>query len=147
MSKRHTLAGDSAATFEKANFLLDTARREVANLRGDTSPSDRAKLRQAANKGWIALATGADAYLLTTAKTTTKGRKTALGVYKQLGAEIAAQATTAYDHLHVSCGYEDRDSCTRDSVKLNFRLAGQALAALERSMLIRLSAPKASGMN
>lgn len=134
MRHRTALRGDAAATPDKAEFLLRVAREEVAAIKGD-SPRDRAKLRQAANKGWIALTTGADSYMLKTEGRTVKNSADVFRVYKQLGSEAVGNAQLAYDGLHIACGYEDRPaSCTRDSVKAGFRLAGTALSLLARRM-------------
>lgn len=137
MKRKSTLHGDVAATPEKATYLLQVARDELKAVKSDTNPRDRARLRQAANKAWMALSTGADSYLLKTEKRTVKNKSDVIRVYKQLGSEAAGNANIVYDNLHIDCGYEDRPTCTRDSVKVGFRLAGQALGILSRRMTRR----------
>lgn len=127
------LHGDPAATPAKADALLRLARAEVAQIKGNGAV-DRMKLRQAANKGWLALSTGADAYLCATEGRTVKNRSDVLKVYKKVSQEVAGHAALSYDTLHIGCGYEDRPSCDRLTIQAGFRLAGQALAALSRKM-------------
>lgn len=141
---RASFRGDTEATVEKAAGMLAVARaelREVKKLKDQTTPTARARLREAANKAWLALSTGADAYLCATQGEAAKRTKQVIGVYKHLGSEAAGQANLVYNDLHINCGYEDRPTCTVDYVGIGFRHAGEALATLSK----RLAAARKQG--
>ena len=129
------LHGDVKASVEKAESLLAFARKELDDVKTDTVAKDRARLRQAANKAWIALSAGADAYLCATKGRTAKSRRDTINVYKALGSEAAGNAGTVYGNMHIHCGYaDDTTACTRATAEVGFRLAGQAISILKRHL-------------
>lgn len=128
------LGGDPTASPAKAEALLALARSELREIKSDSAPQARMRLRQTANKGWLALSTAADAYLCATKGHTAKNSNDVFKVFGSLGAETDGEVRTVYNSLHIACHYEDRMSCNRDAVKAGFRLAGQAISKLARKM-------------
>ena len=135
--RKKAFDGDREATIEKAKFLLEKARKKVSSLKEDKSSESRVRLRQAAETGWFAMTTAADAYLnaregkVAGAANTIDVRR----VYGGLGPKTRERYGDARGVLHVLCGYsDDKDSCTIASVKTNLRKAGQAIEAVGRSL-------------
>ena len=136
MAKRRSkFSGDKRATVAKAKELLKFAREELNQLpqKGDLSPRQQARLRQAADKTWSAVTTAADAFLLKTTGKTAKSKTQVADVYS---GKDAAKFAHVYSSLHIACAYEDDPTiCTVPRVKEQFREAGQII----HSVALKLS--------
>ncbi len=131
--KRRRFGGDANATFGKARFLLAEAREEVTKLKGDDeSPKARAKLRQAAEKGWFAMTAAADAYLSKRGRPIATSTREVFSAYGEGGSKVArTELSHTYSHLHIACGYnDDKSACRIPSVKASFSKAGRMIHEL-----------------
>ena len=111
------------------------ARAEVAGLKEDTSERSRARLRQAADKGWFSLTTAADAYIKKTEGKSegAKNTKQAAEVYSKLGVAQRHKFDQLRAHLHIACGYgDDMVTCRIPSVKSSLKEAGQLIYAVDK---------------
>jgi hypothetical protein len=130
-------SGDREASIQKAKELLTFAREEVAALRGDKTPRDRAKLRGAAEGGWVAISTAADAFLKKREGATAQSKA---DVFRAMGAAGAPREAlnNAYAKLHIACHYnDDKYVCNIPAVRAGLREAGQVVHAVG----LKLGAP------
>jgi hypothetical protein len=141
-TRRTQLRGDIHATPEKARALLELATAELKALPPITDPTYRMRLQQIANKPWLAVSAGADAYLCATEGRSAKGAKTVKAVYKTLSTVAAGDVNSVYAEGHIMCHYQDeRELCNRDTVETAIHRAGQAVNVLAR----RLSRARSRG--
>lgn len=139
------LTGDTSATFGKARGLLKLARQEWREATR-TRPEDRAKLRQAAEKGWLAISTVADA----AARCLPKGQQgtgpegtpartgEAIRILRATGGKKAEQKTAAvHGTLHLACFYSDASTCTPDAVAAQFKEVGEVIRLVQNGCNLR----------
>ena len=121
------LEGDSRATFGKAEYLLRLAESEL-----DAAKRSRARRREAANKGWLALTVAADAAGLKRSGTPTATTRSMFNIVRTVAgptAELEAQGVRAA--LHEACFHNDSDVCTPRFVRFNFGKVRGLLRALK----------------
>ena len=122
-----SLEGDPRATFGKAEYLLRLAESELG-----VAKRSRARRREAANKGWLALTAAADAAGMKRSGTPTTTTRSMFNIVRTVAgptAELVAHEVRAA--LHEACFHNDSDVCTPRFVRFNFGKVRGVLKALK----------------